>query len=657
MLLNIMGTKTTEQNYSFGLANDTNSESSNDSSYQIDLTTTRTSKRPNTASTKKSNLTHYSDIRPKLSQISGNSSCNNRFHGISRLSRYDMDQLDLQHEKQRKKDDSNIQTSHFLEVPASSVEVTERKPSRLEMHLIKDFTKEYLNLPSTFTLDGVIPYKYYIDTPIIEHLDLSNKGFIYIDSLQFYYACVQVMNIKKVTLDNNDLTSFPDFIQHQHTIESISLANNNISELLNISRNLTYVNLDCNLNLTDLTGLKSARNLKKLSLELCNLTEIPTPNFFNYVPELQELFLAGNKLTDLPPELIYCRDLKYLDLSENLFYSDEFDKILENIVELRDYEANLTKQQEDFIVDSHSDFFGPVTALPKRDKSDSVPTGNKNQKSKERKPSHLQTILHKFKKLKEINLSGNQLKYFICPPSVETLKIHNNNLVEFQISEDLIFLDVSFNQISEIDCSDKGNLEYLSIESNNLENLPTRLWDSLNLKYVNLKNNYISRVYKQISRLRDNLRFLDLSKNNLIEIHDNLAALYNLEILKINDQKPSLMIKKSESKRNLLNPVHFKFLQNLSILNLENSNMNKQNLCNLLSYDHKNLVQLNLNNNNLNGLPIDIYLWNNVSEIKILKLRGNGLRNLPEVIFKVLKGLEELDLGDNLLFYGRMSVI
>lgn len=400
--------------------------------------------------------------------------------------------------------------SEYLASHKSPLSISHHEPHENELpqsesftpnqNLVKDFCFQYLEVPHGFDLHNVIPYRYYLKkNHIIQELDLNQKGAYYLNSLVIYTEVIAVIEIHNLILTNNEITGLPECFNYHNFITFLDISNNNLINLTHLPPNLVKLKLNSNPYLKKLTGLKYLKNLKYLEMETCNLKEIPSPEFLASLFNLEEFYLAGNLLTDLPSEILFCRSLKILDLSENKFSSNQFDQKMMQIIDLQDVSNNMTKIQEDIIVDAHSDFYGDVIQVKQivdnnnkiqkasenlhldnlNNNSDSMDfqkriEENSNQETKliKKCSKNYLPILHKFKNLAELNISGNELKYFKCPESVRNLKIHQNQLVEFEITDGLEILNLHSNQLKSIDCRDKTNLEYLNLRSNQMMKMP-----------------------------------------------------------------------------------------------------------------------------------------------------------------------------------------
>lgn len=113
--------------------------------------------------------------------------------------------------------------------------------------------------------------------------------------------------------------------------------------------------------------------------------------------------------------------------------------------------------------------------------------------------------------------------------------------------------------------------------------------------------------------MRGNLKLLDLSSNKLEKLHENLAALNQLEILNLSNN-PELVLEK----------VHYRYLlKNLSVLNLDQTSVGEQGLTDILCFATASLKGLSVRGCKLRELPAQT-IWGNATNC-IRQLNGSEL--------------------------------
>ncbi|MEI7526867.1 MAG: leucine-rich repeat domain-containing protein, partial [Mariniphaga sp.] len=188
------------------------------------------------------------------------------------------------------------------------------------------------------------------------------------------------------------------------------------------------------------------------------------------------------------------------------------------------------------------------------------------------------------------------------------------------------------------------NTEAVDLRKRNLQKFPEQLINRPNLKIIFLSDNLLEKIPKEISTLSDHLIFLDLSHNNINSLPTELWDLDSLQCLQLSfNEIPSI----PESIRGLQNlknldvsynrltflPAELFNLNNLSRLSVRSNKITvlQEGLAKL-----KELKSLDLSNNPLKSLPAEI---GNLQKLKALYLDGN---NFPEAekqrIQKLLPG-------------------
>lgn len=144
-------------------------------------------------------------------------------------------------------------------------------------------------------------------------------------------------------------------------------------------------------------------------------------------------------------------------------------------------------------------------------------------------------------------------------------------------------------------------LRQLILTSNNLSNFPMKILQIDSLKILNITNNHITTIPKDIKRL--NLSHLSLSKNKL----KSISPLYGLK--------------------------------KLYVLDLSNNNIEKiKNKIKKL----KRLQKLYLDSNNIKKLPAGIC---KLTAIEKLQIYNNPIKKIPKDIYK-LEYLKRIDIGN-----------
>lgn len=154
----------------------------------------------------------------------------------------------------------------------------------------------------------------------------------------------------KFRADANRLESVPTFLRQCKNLEYLNLNQNRISDLrgigqlnrlrtLNIGDNpltsiepiaelgdLEHLTLDwIDLDTISQTGLEQLKKLRILSVENCNLQQLP--GWIAARKNLEELSLIGNNLSEIPPGLYQMKRLKKLWLGKNPLPQEQVDDL------------------------------------------------------------------------------------------------------------------------------------------------------------------------------------------------------------------------------------------------------------------------------------------------------------------------------------------
>lgn len=269
-----------------------------------------------------------------------------------------------------------------------------------------------------------------------------------------------------------------------------------------------------------LNEILNNRNLKHLSLNSCNITELPAD--ISQLKNLKRLDLIGNQLSTLPEEISELNNLEELNLSSNKF--EDFPSQLKNLPNLKkltltgneiliipkDVEGMESLQElniEYNLLREIVDEVGSLKHLTSLDLS-----GNQLQKL----PENLSSL----KNLKNLNLKSNQFEEFpsqiLRLSELQSLNLSNNNINE--IPEDVYQLK---------------NLKELNLMNNHIEDLPTNFKKLNTLIYLDLSFNEIRYIYNSVIWEMKNIETLILVRNDIRSIPDKLYDMPNLQIFDI----------------------------------------------------------------------------------------------------------------------------
>jgi Leucine-rich repeat (LRR) protein len=143
-----------------------------------------------------------------------------------------------------------------------------------------------------------------------------------------------------------------------------------------------------------------------------------------------------------------------------------------------------------------------------------------------------------FNKIKHIIIGKGELTSILLPKKVETLECTENFLLTLKsLPKSLIYLNVSYNIIEDIDISNLTNLEVLNVSHNkinSIENLPKSIKEIIcdfnKIQYLNLQN-------------LDNLVKLHASNNNITLIENLPEGITDIQV----ENNPSITFRNSNT--------------------------------------------------------------------------------------------------------------
>ncbi|KAH0566679.1 hypothetical protein KQX54_003184 [Cotesia glomerata] len=258
----------------------------------------------------------------------------------------------------------------------------------------------------------------------------------------------------------------------------------------------------------------------------------------------------------------------------------------------------------------------------------------------------------KFENLEELHLRKNNIESIVLKnadylgkimPKIIRLYLNDNKLTSLDFAKSfppsLTQLYLNKNKISEFKSSSLFNLQFLTVDGNNIKNLcggyqycvGMSLQGAENLQIFSVSNNGLEEIEADAFKDLNSLQFLNISHNNIIKImkhtFDDLEALIQLNL---NHNK-------------LMNFPDICGLKNLKILSLQSNKIKaigKMSFCGV-----SNIIKLNLSNNLISEL--DAEAFNSLIALKELDLSGNKLEALPDDWISSKLNLQYLYLNDN----------
>ncbi|CAA6830254.1 MAG: Unknown protein [uncultured Aureispira sp.] len=299
-------------------------------------------------------------------------------------------------------------------------------------------------------------------------------------------------NLKSLFLNSNLFIEVPEAIYHLPTLTTLGLAYNKITSLpdrISTLQNLKELDLSGNLIHSFSPAIIQLPNLSKLNLSGIGLTVFPA--FLLKMRQLESINLAGNHILRIPKNIQDLSNLKELSLSFSGINTIPDEIFALKSLRVLEWTGNNLER-----------ISPKIAGLENLEK---LAIGfNENLES----PT---SLLRELPRLKELHLSG--LKGGMKKPIILNVGI----LKKLQI------LWLSYNELQELPTSlfDLHELRTLSLANNKLTQLSERLGELSNLEYLYVEKNQLTSLPNSIKQLKK-LRRLNLS-NNPIDIKEKRA--------------------------------------------------------------------------------------------------------------------------------------
>jgi Leucine-rich repeat (LRR) protein len=231
--------------------------------------------------------------------------------------------------------------------------------------------------------------------------------------------------------------------------------------------------------------LKNPLDVYKLDLSEEELTELPKE--VTLFKNLQHISLFGNKIKTLPADFVNLKNITKFDFSENPGFSTQVYNVLSKLPNLEELDLDINELSE-----LHHEI-GLMTNLKVLDLSDNQLTELPAEFTKLQKLEKLE--LNENKKLD----LGYVFKTLSHLSSLKVLDLSLNKISalpnEIHKIESLKELDISYNLLTTLpkDFSKMKNLEKLLLRDNNFSTFPVDLVKPIStLKFIDLSGNYLS---------------------------------------------------------------------------------------------------------------------------------------------------------------------
>ncbi len=457
------------------------------------------------------------------------------------------------------------------------------------------------------------------ESPLLENLNLANNE-LYYGHKQVAQSLSSLSQLKTLDLSGNGLSEdmVSVLVQNMSSLESLYLSRNAMLRL-------------------DESTFRNLHQLRELNVERNLLFEID--GAFDHMKKLQRLNLAFNCLPCLVN--FEMTQLLVLNASHNSIEWFITDQSLTETFQLETLDLSdnhllffpflPTKNRIRTLLLSNNQvgFYQHLSNYTSSNWTTSVEYYNLGENVSSIKVELWNENLHgDLSSVELLDLSENKVNYFPQGliqkmPHLYWLRLRSNCLQSFSLTPEdlpvtLYELDVSRNRLTELKASQRSiselnNLTHLNLSTNDLQNLPTRIFTSLpKLRTLDLSHNTVDMCY--------------LPSSSGCVVWSNIVSLKQLYLASCNIQNiPSLAFKGT--------PLTHLELSNNPDLNLKQESL--EGLANTLQH-------LGLGNTGLQAFDFSPY-----SHLKSLNICGNSLPELPESVMAL--NLKLLDLRDNTL--------
>lgn len=457
------------------------------------------------------------------------------------------------------------------------------------------------------------------ESPLLENLNLANNE-LYYGHKQVAQSLSSLSQLKALDLSGNGLSEdmVSVLVQNLSSLESLYLSRNAMLRL-------------------DESTFRNLHQLRELNVERNLLFEID--GAFDHMKKLQRLNLAFNclpclvnfEMTQLLVLNASHNSIEWFITNQNLTETFQLETLdlSDNHLLFLPFLPTKNRIRTLLLSNNRVSFYKHLSNYTSSNWTTSVEYYNLGQNVSSITVELWNENLHgDLSSVELLDLSENKVNYFPQGllqqmPHLYWLRLRSNCLQSFSLTpEDLPItlyeLDVSRNRLTELKASQRSiselnNLTHLNLSSNDLQNLPTRIFASLpKLRTLDLSHNTVDVCY--------------LPSSSGCVVWSNIVSLKQLYLASCSIQNiPSLAFKGT--------PLTHLELSNNPDLNLKQESL--EGLTNTLQH-------LGLGNTGLQAFDFSPY-----SHLKSLNICGNSLPELPESVMAL--NLKLLDLRDNTL--------
>ena len=465
----------------------------------------------------------------------------------------------------------NFSNNKIQHIPSSIMNIINLQELNLDKNELQNIPNELINLKYLKKLNlgwnklQIIQPNFFNNFFSLEELYCNNNIISNVQYSNNYSAFDSIPNLKILDLSYNQLQTF-SFFNSNPNLEKLNLSNNKLQYISGMSLCPKLFQIDCSNNNfkqfpNDFLFMNSLRSLNLKDNELNAL-----PSLIYLMDNLAELNIKGNPLRQLPnlknaniQQIKQCLQSKISDediqnMPENLKYiyikkkQLNNNNIKTNNINRNSPIYNYIKNDSELVITNCDLIEIPFNKIQQNIPENYLTSINLSGNQIENGLENFNYILPLLNRLKTINLSKNNIKYFplviLNIPTLEELYLSRNLLHNFPsepinqnnisyISQSLTLLELSNNKIElfPIILGFFKNLKILNLTCNNIKDISC----ISNMRFEKLEkflidDNHISFIPENILfKVMPNVETFTISNNNLRDIPTDLFLLVFLE--------------------------------------------------------------------------------------------------------------------------------
>ena len=320
--------------------------------------------------------------------------------------------------------------------------------------------------------------------------------------------------IERIDISNNVLSIWNDDLDNLNNLKTLDVSNNKLTKVPKLPKNIHNFNAECN-NLVEVSSF----DMKEVnSIQLNN-------NNFTSIPSLSEcaattLIIKNNQINEIDISKIGEKVIK-LDFTSNLIHNIPVELFLvKKIQTLNITKNNVTSLPDGISSSSISALYlneNPISELP------NLPLGLTTLSCINCNFEKLPESIFSLKRIQIIDFSNNKIKAVEKFPPARKIYLSCNQIESIpKISDEIVILDISHNELTELDltnANEEGSpdddfmmLQELDISHNHLKSITYDNLPVLNL--LNMSHNDLDGCELNFSKL-PSLKVCDITYTNV----------------------------------------------------------------------------------------------------------------------------------------------